>query len=443
MEFIVLFSAIALLFGVLGGYWMAFKSLNPRLRGLQEGLHGNQHLLEQQKVRYEEDIGGLNQQLRKTHQEKEMHHRNFIALKVQTDQYRKTNELLNKKFETISQNILNSNTAHFLNLVEERYDKHRQKKEEEHFQQKKQVSSLIQPVSERLEQLHEVTTKLEAARKEAYSSLQQRCEAMSAQFSQTFANPVQTGTWGEIQLRKVMELSGMTKHVDFVTQTSFLGGSEQTLRPDAIVHLPHGKCIIIDAKTPMLKSYIEMMESSKRSEDKQREHLDKLKKHIKSIAKKSYHENIRYAGQETVTPEFVVMFIPLEGLYAMALEHDVTLFDEAATHNVIITTPSSFFALIKTVAFIWKEHDVTHNAKEVGEIALDIMRYLQEFSKELNGLGRGLRKSVKQYNKTLALFNENLLPQTEQLEQLGVGSASSKLHLIKSVPQIALDEISA
>ena len=407
--------AITLFIGLILGYFLAFFTQKSR----QTNQPTNNHQL---KSFYDQKIDQLNDTLNSERQIKETLLQKSSSYETQLSTLQSLLTKLDDKFVDISSNVLNKNTEHFLRLVEERHNKYRIHNDQIHSQQTEAVSSLLDPMKKELNRLHEVTSQIEYKREQAYTALKQKCDGMSSQFAQVFDNPIKTGAWGEVQFEKIIELSGMVKHVDYQCQTAYQGDHHDTLRPDAIIRLPQDKCIVVDTKTSM-SSYVDFVNNDKNNQEQknqaQKEHIKKIKNHIKNISNKSYIKHIHNLKKQPVTPEFIVMFVPLEGLYSIALEHNIDLFEEAAKYNVIITTPSSLFALVKTVAFIWKEHDIIHNAKNMARIASCVLDELNTLSTKLEKLGKSLDSSIKAYNDSLNVMNNKLIQHSEKLENLG------------------------
>ena len=336
---------------------------------------------------------------------------------------------LESKWTDLAEKALERNTKHLLAIMEERHKRHHQALEERYNISEKnlsarqnQVASLVTPIQNQLQNIHTQMSQLEATRQDAYLGLKTACESMQKQFMEVFSKTSKKGSWGEIHLRNIIEMAGLTEHVDFDLQPSF-PGKEQHSRPDALIKLPQKKCIIVDSKAP-LEHFLQARELECQDPEAFKkattQHIKNLREHIRNLAKKPYLKDLSNYQGDYVSAEFIVMFVPLEGLYALALEHHVRLFEEASLHGIIISTPSSLLALMKTIAFIWQEHDITNHSREIISMSTSLMDSLTQLSEHLFGLGKNLEKSVSSYNGCVKAFKNDLMPKTASLSNLGV-----------------------
>jgi DNA recombination protein RmuC len=239
--------------------------------------------------------------------------------------------------------------------------------------------------------------------------------------------PNARGQWGQMQLRNVVELAGMVKHCDFVEQAS-LAGDETTLRPDLVVRLPGDKQVMIDAKAP-LQGVLDAYEA--RDDDERQRHLADharlLRKHVRALADKAYW------SQAEATPDFVVMFLPGEHLYSVALEADPMLLEDAMAKRVLIATPTTLLALLRAVGYGWQQERVAESAQEISELGRELHGRLVKLSTLLSTLGTRLSSTVRAYNETVGSYEARVLPGARRFAEHGAVSADSELSRIDQV----------
>jgi DNA recombination protein RmuC len=235
----------------------------------------------------------------------------------------------------------------------------------------------------------------------------------TANLTQALRAPQVRGRWGEIQLRRVVELAGMVQHVDFTEQTT-VRTEDGRLRPDVLVRLPAGRLIVIDAKTP-LKAYLESLETADEAARlrKIQEHATQVRTHLLRLAEKNYWRQFEQA------PEFVVCFLPGETFFSAALEQDPALIETGAQQRVILATPTTLIALLKAVAYGWQQERVAESAQEVSELGRQLYERLATMTDHFARLGDSLAGSVKNYNQTLASLESRVLATARKFEDLG------------------------
>ncbi len=232
------------------------------------------------------------------------------------------------------------------------------------------------------------------------------------------ASPKARGRWGEQTLRNVLELSGLSPQVDFTEQSTTTDGEGGRLRPDVVIKLPGGRCIVVDSKVA-LSGYLDAMEAT---DDAAREgflkkHAAELKSHVNNLASKDYWKHV------PDTADFVVLFVPGENFLAAAAERDPNLFDEAFAKKVIITTPSTMVALAKSVAYGWRQEQSAKNAQEIAELGRELYRRMAVMSDHLGKVGDAIGKSVSTYNGLVNSVESRVLPQARRFKELGAGDA--------------------
>lgn len=279
-----------------------------------------------------------------------------------------------------------------------------------------------------LKLLEEKLQTLEVARESSHSGLRQQIQSLAAseleiqketaRLSGALRSPGVRGRWGEMQLRRVLELSGMSEHCDFQEQPSGEAGSR--LRPDMIVRLPNGRTVVIDAKTP-LAAYLEATEAKDEAgrAAKLKEHAAQVRAQIVRLSAKSYWEQV--AG----TPEFVVLFLPGESFFSAALQQEPELLDYGADRKVILATPTTLIALLKTVAYGWRQQRAAERAEEIRELGTELYERLRAMAVELSMLGTQLDRAVQSYNRALGAWEMKVVPASKRIHELGAGSGDA------------------
>lgn len=302
---------------------------------------------------------------------------------------------------------------------------------------KEELGGVVGPLKDELSKLDKHVRDLEAKREGAYSSigtqldglhkLQDSLRQQTSTLAQALRAPTVRGRWGEVHLRRLVELCGLEKHVDFSEQEG-----NQSGRPDMIVRLPERGIVPVDAKVP-LDAFLKAMESD--SEEARRallaQHAQAFRARMRELSQRSY-----WAQFETM-PEVVVMFVPVEASVAAAFLADRDLFEDAFQNKVLITSPISLFALLKAVAFGWQQQQVAENAKEIAAQGKSVYERLVGFIGHLNGVGKSLESGVKKYNEAMGSWDARLMPAARKLRELGVGSAEVEAsHHVEAQPRL-------
>jgi DNA recombination protein RmuC len=298
---------------------------------------------------------------------------------------------------------------------------------------KEELGGVVGPLKDELSKLDKHVRDLEARREGAYSSigtqldglqkLQASLKEQTTTLAQALKAPTVRGRWGEIHLRRLVELCGLEKHVDFSEQEG-----NQSSRPDMIVRLPERGIVPVDAKVP-LDAFLKAMESD--SEDARKvllaQHAQAFRARMRELSQRSYWDQF-----ETM-PEVVVMFVPVEASVSAAFLADRDLFEDAFQNKVLITSPISLFALLKAVAFGWQQQQVTDNAEKIATQGKSVYDRLMTFAAHFSGIGKSLEASVKKYNEASGSMETRVLPAVRRLKELGVGSEEIEaVHQIES-----------
>ncbi|MHB8621983.1 MAG: DNA recombination protein RmuC [Sulfuricaulis sp.] len=332
---------------------------------------------------------------------------------------------LEQTFATLSQHALKENNATFLQLAQESLRQfHIQAKGDLELKEKA-VENLIKPVREALEKTEQQIRLMENERKQAYGSLSKHLESMAQtqqqlqgetrNLVQALRRPEVRGQWGEMTLKRMAELAGMVEYCDFYEQ-QHTDTEEGRLRPDMIVRMPGGREIVVDVKTP-LDAYLSAVEAT--DDESRRKHLEhharKVRERIRELSSKAYWTQFKSA------PDFVILFIPGEQFLTAALDMDRELIEDALKQKVILTTPTSFVALLRAIAFGWRQESLAANAERIRDVGEDLYSRLITFSEHLMKLGRSLNGAVADYNKTVGSYEAKLLPGARKFSEMGVG----------------------
>lgn len=327
-----------------------------------------------------------------------------VQLKLLT----KTQSEFEEKFRALAADALQNNSQLFLDRSRE------------------QVSHLIEPVSQSLQRFETQVQSLERARVGAYESLtsqvqsltelQERVRQSTEQLKTALRSPIQRGRWGEMQLRRVVELAGMLEYCDFAEQQTLFG--ERRQRPDLIIHLPNGCEVVVDSKVS-LEAYLRAVESDNESArlGHLADHARQVRTHVKALSEKAYWQQL------PCSPEFVVAFLPLEALFSAALEHDPELLAFAAGNRVVIASPITLITLLLTVAHGWHQQKIAEELKSIAETGAELYERLLAMSENFAKLGDVIEKTVSTYNSTLHSLERRVFVSARKLKTLHSASA--------------------
>ena len=328
------------------------------------------------------------------------------------------------RFAELAAGALKSNSESFLQLVSERFQSHKVEADKDLKAREEAVEALVRPIREELKKVEDRAQELEKSRKEAYGAITEQMKTLQSttgKLALALARPAGAGMWGERQLRRVLELAGMMEHVDFNEQVN-LPGETGAQRPDAVIHLPGGKSVVVDAKAP-LPAYQRAV--AEEDETRRAADLDALarhvRNHVRSLSSKEYWNAL------PGSPDFVVMFVPSDAFVAAAFEREPSLFDEAVNNRVLIATPITLIALVKAVAYGWQQEALTENARAVADTGRELYERVKRFGGRMEDVGKSLRQAVDRYNRGVGTLERQVLPSARKLEGLGVVSASEAI----------------
>ncbi|MDP9134350.1 MAG: DNA recombination protein RmuC [Actinomycetota bacterium] len=357
------------------------------------------------------------------------HERRVAAEKVES--VTAARDELSNQFSALSTEALERNNARFLTLAEERMKAQQVAGKTELDAQKRGVEQLVKPVEEKLEAVNKVLREMEKERAQAYGGLnrqlvevtetQQRLHAETANLVTALRAPHVRGRWGEVQLKRVCEMAGMLAYCDFYEQQT-VNGDDGALRPDVVVKLPGGKDVVVDAKAP-LAAYLDAIEA--KDEPTREAHLDTYARHVREHIQKLSAKS--YSAQFDSSPEFVVMFLPGEVFYSAALERMPDLIERSVEESVLIATPTTLIALLKAVAYGWRQERMAESAREVSALGRELYQRLSVLSDRFVTLGRRLDSSVKAYNDTVGTLESRVLVSARKFDEHGVAPDGAEL----------------
>ncbi|MES2694550.1 MAG: DNA recombination protein RmuC [Verrucomicrobiota bacterium] len=344
-------------------------------------------------------------------------------LDTQLSAERNAHERLTNEFKALSADALRSNRSDFLEQAKQAFAQLQQQSTGELEQRKQAVEALVKPLRESLDKVDNKISEIEKARAGAYGALGEQLKALNvaqlqlqseaSRLSTALRSTTYSGSWGELQLRRVVEMADMLSYCDFAEQET-----SGALRADLVVRLPGGQRIVVDAKSP-LESFRAAHEATDETIRAARmlEHAAKVRGHIDALGAKNYWEQFQPA------PEFVVLFLPGDHFLTAALQADNQLMDRALTRRVLLATPTTLIALLKAAAYGWRQEAVSKNADEISALGRALYDRVSTFADNLDRIGRSLEGATKGYNAAVGSFEGMVLPGARKLAELGARGA--------------------
>ena len=342
-------------------------------------------------------------------------------------------------FDSIAGAPLRSNSELFLRLAREALGRDQALAQGALKERETAIAQLVEPLRSALQRTEEQVQAIERERRDAFSALRIQIETLTGgqvQLQKETRNlvtalrrPEVRGRWGEMTLRRLVELAGLSEHCDFTEQPQ-VAGEEGALRPDLVVHMPEARDLVIDAKTPF-EAYLTAIDAGTDEERQQalKRHAQQVEARVRELGSKNYWAQFAHS------PEFAVLFLPGDQFLSAALAERPQLLETALAHNVIIATPSTLIALLKAVAYGWRQSAVAHNAALIRDLGQELYRRLGSFTGHLGRMGQRLGSAVEAYNSAVGSLERQVMPQARRFTEVGV-TADAPLPEIEQVTQL-------
>jgi DNA recombination protein RmuC len=355
--------------------------------------------------------------------------------------YQDAEAKLRDAFQALSADALKTNNEAFLSLAETRMREARTEAAGDIDARKKAIEDLLAPMAKTLEQVDREIKDSERRRVESGAQLMQRIASLDTagqglrdetrRLTDALKRPGVRGRWGELQLKRVVELAGMIEYCDFMEQHTMQGGDDERIRPDVIVRLPGGKRIVIDAKAP-LDAYLRALEAPDEiaRQNLLGEHAKQVRNHISQLSAKSYFEKV------ASTPEFVVMFLPGEMFFSAALEQDPSLIECGVEKRVIPASPTTLIALLRAVAYGWQQEAMEENARKISDLGRNLYEAVRTLGERFQTLGSRLKSSLEAYNDAVGSLEGNVLVKARKFKELQAANGGDEIKALEPIDRV-------
>jgi DNA recombination protein RmuC len=449
IEPILIFTAliVSLLFGAIISYVFsrsrqstmeqAIASLSERVVNREQQLSENK--LELESLKKLEDLH--EESLAKLREENSTLKERVRNDEQRISEFQALQERFSETFKALSSDALKSNNMSFLELASQSLQKYQEGARTDLEKRQLAIDLLVKPIQDNLERVDKSIGELEKNRLSSFAALDQHLKSLtSTQHSlidqtsnlvKALRTPNTRGRWGEIQLKRVVEMSGMIEHCDFYQQESF-AEDEKRFRPDMTIRLAGGKSIVVDSKAP-LQAYLEAIEAKDENTKSVAlaNHARQIRSHITQLGQKKYWDKLEQS------PEFVILFLPGENFFSAALEVDPQLIEYGVEQKVIVATPTTLIALLRAISYGWRQEQLEKNAREISALGKELYERLMTFSQHFGDIKKGLEKSVESYNKAVSSLESRVMVSARRFKELDAGNQAQlpEIEAIESLPR--------
>ena len=358
-------------------------------------------------------------------------------LKLEVQSFQRASTEMENRFKATAASALAQNNEQFIQLAKEKLSNSEKDANHDFDKRQKAISEMVDPIGKTLKDME---TKIETLGKAGaglesqlknFTDDQNMLRKETRSLIEVLKNPAARGKWGEMQLQRTFEMIGMIEGTHFNQQVSVNNTEGKRIQPDFIISLPGGMQIVIDVKTPV-EPYWEAMETADNEADRSAvmgKFKHNVRDHLKQLSGKEYWRQFN-------SPEFVVMFLPTEGLYSMAVSNDYSLLEDAAKNNIILASPTTIMGLLRTVMHGWQQKSMADEAKNISGLAAELYKRIYTFSEHIEKVGRGLNSAIKAYNGAVGSLESQVLPSVRKFKDLHIQTGGREISIMKSIEEV-------